>query len=409
MPGKQRCINLDWLEVYVLEPISRPNDELYFTAHGWRVLSRGYGTRIYNEMFTLIGADDYPFIEVRRNPKANSVLPINAVHVRLVNRACYYDNAGELLTRFLELNQYTFVSVSRVDICMDFERFDKGDDPQKFVKRYVGHKYAKINQAQAMAHWDDQWERRDFNSLSWGSKNSDVNTKMYNKTLELYDEKIGAFKKPYILQSWLESGLIDDPIHCLKLGKDGKPYRPVIWRVEFSIKSNAKGWFVYNPDGEQKQKRSVRNTLQTYLTRDRLLPIFDLLQQHYFHFKKYKQGRRKYDCQDKVLFDFGTDEQFYSVQHPVSSKKPDALVLRLIRYMQEYIVAHPSPQLQKASEIILQRLKQEEAARFLYNEYSPDELNALRQTISLRMSGSNQDPALIAADILHLLRSNEIF
>ncbi len=409
MPGQQRCINLDWLEVYALEPIGRPNDELFFVAQGWRVRVRDYGTRIYNEMFTLIGPDDYPFCEVRRCPKCNSVLPVNATHVRLVNRSCYYNNAGQLMQQFLERYNYTFVSVSRVDICMDFEKFDKGDDPQKFVRRYIGHRYAKINQCEAMAHWDDQWERRDFNSLSWGSPKSDVRTKMYNKTLELYDEKVGAFKKPYILQSWLESGLIDDPIHCLKKGADGKPYRPVIWRVEFSISSNTKGWFVYNPDGERRKKRSVRNTLNTYLNRGLLLPVFDLLQQHYFHFKKYKKGKRKYDCPDKILFEFGADEKFYGVELPASPSKPDALVLRLIRYLEQFVALHPSPQLIRSADIILERLRVEEARRFLNAPYSRDELKALQQTIALRLSGSDQDPTVIAADILHLLHSHEIF
>lgn len=404
-----RCINLDWLEVYALEPVSFPHTMDWFREQGFGVADRGYGTRIYEEMFTLIGADDYPFIEVRRNPKNNSILPINATHLRFVNRRCYVENAAEVMQQFLDQYGYQFVSVSRVDICMDFEKFDYGDLPEKFVKRYIGHKYAKINQSDASARFEDQWAVRDFNSLSWGSKNSDIGTKLYNKTLELYDEKKGSFNKPYILQAWFESRLIDDPIRCLKINTDGTTYRPQIWRLEFSIKSNVKGWFSYRIDGDSKKIRSVRNTLATYYHRQLLVPIFDLLQQHYFHFKKYQKGRSKYDCKDKLLFDFSTDEVFYKVEKPASPKKPDALILRLRRYLHEYLNLHLDPSVQKAGNIILDKIEREDGARFCSNIYSQQEYEALKRVIAARMAGDNRDPTLIADDIIHLLQSKEIF
>lgn len=381
----------------------------YFREAGFPVIDRGYGTRIYNQMFTIVGADGYSFVEVRRDPKTNSVLPINAAHLRFVNRRCYEWNAGEIMQQFLDKYQYTFVSIARVDVCMDFEKFDSGDDPQKFVKRYIGHKYAKINQSQASTHFDDLWERRDFNSFSWGSKNSDIGTKLYNKTLELYDPKLGAFKKPYILQSWFETHLIDDPIHCLKKKPDGTTYRPDIWRLEFSIKSNVKGWFKYHVNGGSKEVRSVRNTLETYRYRHLLLPIFDLLQQHYFHFKKYVAGRSKYDCKDKQLFDFSTDETFYRVDHPASDKKPDAIILRLMKYLQAYMASHLDPAIQKAGKTILDKVQREEGSRLNHNTFSEQEYEALKRVIALRMSGANQDPALMAQDIIHLLQSKELF
>lgn len=404
-----RCINLDWLEVYALEPITQPHNMEYFREQGYAVIDRGYGTRIYNQMFTLVGADDAPFMEIRRDPKNVSVLPVNATHIRFVNRRCYEWNAGEIMQQFLEKYGYQFVSISRVDVCLDFEKFDSGDIPQKFVKRYVGHKYAKINQSQATAHFDDLWERRDFNSFSWGSKNSDISTKLYDKTKELYDDKVGAFKKPYILQAWFESQIIDDPIKCIKKKPDGTTYRPEVWRLEFSIKSNVKGWFTYRINGDSKKIRSVRNNLQTYGARDKLLPIFDLLQQHYFHFKKHQAGRSKYDCKDKVLFKFDQNETFYHVDHPSSQKKPDALILRLMRYLREYLQTHLDPAVQKAGQLILERVEREEGSRLNQNVYSQLEYEAMRRVIALRLQGKDGDPVLMAQDIIHLLQSRELF
>ena len=409
MPKLPRCINIDWLEVYALEPITEPRDMTYFQSQGFGINDRGYGTRIYDEMFTLIGREGFPFLEVRRHPKTNSVLPINATHLRFVNRTCYYDNAGQIMQEFLQRYGYTFVSLSRIDICLDFERFDSGDDPERFIRRYVGHKYAKINQSQASAHFDDLWSRRDFNSFSWGSKNSDVNTKLYNKTLELYDEKLQSFRKPYILQAWFASGLLDDPVRVIKKRPDGTEYRPTIWRLEFSIKSNVKGWFSYRIDGDTKKIRSVRHTLDTYLNRVALLPIFDLLQQHYFHFKQFIEGKNKYDCPDKKLFDITSQESFYRVDRPASPNAPTADVMRLFRYLNLYLMTHLDPSVQKAGTIILERLKREDGSRLNPNPYSAEDYEALQRVIALRMQGDTRDPALLADDILRLLKSHEIF
>ena len=55
--------------------------------------------------------------------------------------------------------------------------------------------------------------------MSWGSRSSAVTTKMYNKTLELYDIKLNRFAKPYIREAWFKSGLIDDIQLCTKNGE----------------------------------------------------------------------------------------------------------------------------------------------------------------------------------------------
>ena len=61
-----RCINLDWLEVFCFE-IGEPHDADFFRRAGFVVDEREYGTRIYNQMFTLMGDDGHPLLEVRRH------------------------------------------------------------------------------------------------------------------------------------------------------------------------------------------------------------------------------------------------------------------------------------------------------------------------------------------------------
>lgn len=404
-----RCINLDWLEVYVAEPIAEPRDADFYRQQGFYVEVREYGTRVYEEMFTLFSnVEHFPFIEVRRRPKSGGVLPINAAHVRFNNRYCYYDNAGEIMLQFLQRYGLSFVSISRVDICLDFVKFDRGDDPEKFIKRYIGHKYAKINQAQARAFFNDEWERREFNSLSWGSKSSDVTTKLYNKTLELYDESVGAFRKPYILQSWFAAGIIDDPVKCLKCGDDGAMYHPTVWRLEFSINSNVRGWLKIKKNGNAGDVLSIRNTLEQYANRTLLVPVFDLLQQHYFHFKKFRRGVSKYNCPDKVLFDFNAGEEFYRVIRPASPAKPEALIARLLKYLQAYQLTAPAA-VHDACFSLLQELERANAARFVNNPHSNTEVRALRQAISLKMQGNQRDAMSIYHELLEQMQCGNVY
>ena len=64
-----RCVNIDWLEVYVIENVNLyPCDADFFADKGWKVVRRNYGTRVYAQMFTLYDMHDEPFIEIRREP-----------------------------------------------------------------------------------------------------------------------------------------------------------------------------------------------------------------------------------------------------------------------------------------------------------------------------------------------------
>ena len=213
VPNQSRCVNLDWLEVHCMEPSGDPHDANYFRRVGLTVSERDYGTRVYKEMFTVNDVHGNPFVEVRRAPYSTGYGGIHAIeecHLRLVNAACYLDNAAALMQNFIDTYGYTVNRISRVDICLDFERFDEGDDPAVFLSRYLRQVYSKINQGNITAHGADRWNGQVWNSVSWGSPTSAIGTKFYNKTMELYDAATGTYRKPHIRYAWLKCGLIDD-------------------------------------------------------------------------------------------------------------------------------------------------------------------------------------------------------
>lgn len=412
---QERCVNLDWLEIHAMEPPGDPHDANYFRRVGLTVVERDYGTRVYKEMFTVNDLRGNPFVEVRRAPYSTGYGGIHAAeecHLRLVNAACYYDDAAQRMQDFMDTYHYEFNRISRVDICMDFELFDEGDEPAKFLARYLRQVYSKINQGNITAHGADRWNGQVWNSVSWGSPTSAIGTKFYNKTMELYDQSTGTFRKPHIRYAWLKCHLIDDFHKCLKRQADGW-YQPQIWRVEFSIRSSVKKWFTIELNGEEKHYQSIRNTLEMYDSREKLITLFASLSQHYFHFKHYEKGQRKDRCRDKVLFKWDGVQLTYKVgrddvanllgegarqQRPYDS---------LIRKLKEYQQVRPREDIVDACQVIIKAIEGDYLRSDLRNPFSYQDMLALQQALSRKAGGDDTDVTVLLKEIKELLKLND--
>lgn len=415
VPSSQRCVNLDWLEVHCFEPTNDPHDATYFRRAGLEVVEREYGTRVYKEMFTVSDRRGNPFVEVRRNPYSQGWQGVHAAeecHLRLVNAACYYDDAALRLQNFMDAYGYTFNRIARVDICLDFEKFDEGDDPAKFLSRYLRQVYSKINQGNITAHGTDRWDGQLWNSVSWGSPSSAIGTKFYNKTQELYDPTSGTFKKPHIRYAWLQCGLIDDFHKVLKKNEDGW-YQPQIWRIEFSIRSSVKKWFTIELNGKERNYQSIRNTLGMYDCREKLVTLFAALQQHYFHFKHYEHGKRKDRCEDKVLFVWKGVQKTYKVGRDdiasilgdgAKKAKPYDTLLRKLREFRQGQVKHD---VLNACDIIIKVLEGDILRSDVRNPFNWQELLVLQQTLSRKADGDTTDAAVLMNEIKELLNLND--
>lgn len=411
----KRCCNLDWLEIHALEPAADPHDASFFRRAGLDVQEREFGTRVYKEMFTVCDRIGNPFVEVRRNPYSVGFQGLHSpqeCHLRLVNAACYYEDAAARLQHFMDDFDYTFNRISRVDICLDFELFDRGDDPAKFLARYLRQTYSKINQGTITAHGTDRWDGQVWNSVSWGSPTSAIGTKFYNKTMELYDQASGTYKKPHIRYAWLKCGLIDD-FHKVLKKKDGGWYTPQIWRVEFSIRSSVKNWVAIELNGEAKHYQSIRNTLDMYDSREKLVTLFAALSQHYFHFKYYEKGQRKDRCRDKVLFDWGGVQITYKVEHAdiqrllgegKRQRKPYDTLAKKLREFQQ---SKPRQDIVDACQVIISCIEGDALRSDLRNPFSYNDLIALQQALSMKASGVDEDAAILMQEVKKLLKLND--
>lgn len=415
VPDSKRCVNLDWLEVHCMEPSGDPHDAEFFRRVGLTVSERDYGTRVYKEMFTVNDVHGNPFVEVRRAPYSTGYGGIHAeeeCHLRLVNAACYLDNAAALMQNFIDTYGYTINRISRVDICLDFERFDEGDDPAVFLSRYLRQVYSKINQGNITAHGADRWNGQVWNSVSWGSPTSAIGTKFYNKTMELYDPATGTYRKPHIRYAWLKCGLIDDFHKVMKQGKDGW-YTPQIWRVEFSIRSSVKKWFAIELNGEEKHYQSIRNTLDMYDCREKLLTLFASLQQHYFHFKHFQKEQRKDRCPDKVLFRWNQPQVTYKVGRDDTSMilgeghKQQRPFDTLIRKLKEYQLHHTAKDITDACQVIIRAIEGDYLRSDLRNPFSYTELMQLQRALSMKAAGTDTDVVVLMQEVKNILKLND--
>lgn len=283
-PNKIKCINLDWLSVYCLEPKGVVMDAKYYKKLGWEVEEQEYGTPQYREKFKLMNGK-HVFLEIERNPYSlrenGGIFEPESCHIRLSNRTCYAPNAVQQLTDFIIKYQYEYKGISRVDICCDLTIFDNMMKPQDLANKYMQDKIWKVHQSRLYAHTmdgDDTWRMktelgafgretkkgRTWNSLKWGSPRSPISTKLYNKTMEL-ENNAGKF---YIKDAWVKSGLCElqkvtydykNPKTkeiekrakqiCVVPGTSVAQEIPIeqaqkidIWRVEFSINSEGRRW-----------------------------------------------------------------------------------------------------------------------------------------------------------------------
>lgn len=324
-----RILNIDWLEIYCIEQIDEPRDAEFFKSQGFEVKERDYGTPIYKEMFTIC-ENGNPYIEIRRNPYSvksmGGIMQDGSCHIRLCNESCYHDNPIDEMRTFILTYDFVYKSIARIDICLDFNVFDNGWTPQRFINSYMRSNISKVNQTNVSCHGSDCWDGRSFNSLKWGAVTSPISTKLYNKTLEM---KQGE-DKSYIRQWWMCGGdfvgmaLKPDEVTGLDITKD-------VWRLEFSIKAQAQA-------RKRKHGNEEKFTLHLfdYDTKEKLWMRFCELYEMYFDFRKkeyvydeVKQERhlkRKYDCKRIKLFEF-SDRciKYKPARKPKLKKRPDRI------------------------------------------------------------------------------------
>lgn len=217
------AINVDWLQIY-LHDGNQGIDNLAMVYNGkssYEFKKAEYTSRQFAQIYDIYNVDGDHYAVLQRVP-FSSIISADGAILKLANRELYKPTMIDTLLIFLNTHQFTFKTISRLDICFDSNNLKNGLKHQSLIKGLQNGKYLKNNQGQAKQNFEVQSTTSrimECNSISFGSLSSAVKTKMYNKTKEMADVKY----KPYIVESWKENGIDTE--------KD-------VWRIEISIKAD---------------------------------------------------------------------------------------------------------------------------------------------------------------------------
>lgn len=221
----------DWFEIFCGMACNSPchsfvsNQLLRHPLGDVSLTLRPYGTRVYAKVWCVSVRGSQPdewvefgtlCCEPLSKKSAGGIMADYNCHFKLANYWCYCPaTSSDLLKHVSGLLCIKPIRASRMDFCCDFQYAQNGLYAADLMRGIVNRKYVKVHQPKWAMHGIDTDAKLWINSLSFGSKQSAVFTRFYNKSLELKESG-----KVYIAEAWQHVGF--------KEGVD-------IYRVEFSL------------------------------------------------------------------------------------------------------------------------------------------------------------------------------
>lgn len=222
-------VNVDWLafSVHLLETAKERD------AHAWLFdVPPGYslvelpGTNIYRRRLIFYSRDGRKILTILCEPYSR-IIDRSAALVEVANEFLYTGFAW-IMDLLYDIHPCTFLCLSRLDVCCDFQASQRQlclISDLSTNKAYVAGK--RDGSAFFSFSSEDTGIERVPRCLSWGSKNSNIKWKVYNKSLEIFEfDATGGrvCNKPYIVNEWHHAGWDDT----------------AVWRCEVSISPAAK-------------------------------------------------------------------------------------------------------------------------------------------------------------------------
>ena len=284
------AINVDWLQVFCHDHNKELLHVLYYDVSVYEFKLLPHGSRHFKEIWEVINSDGDKYAIIQRNPHS-SIISSDGAIIQLCNRELYRPHFAADFILFLKSHGFEYKSISRLDICFDSNTLRNNFRHSNLIKGLMQGTILKNNQSRvqwnfaAMANVGKPME---CNSCSFGSKSSAVSTKMYNKTLEMKEQK----SKPYIIENW---------------GYNGIDIERDVWRIEISIKSDA-STTIRTSTGE-----IFRLSADGLKLQEMVEDIFFSYAEKYFSFKRNDGKKNKTRMPDFEIF----PKERISTLHPV--------------------------------------------------------------------------------------------
>lgn len=208
---KKCCLNVDWLQLNcrVINHESLTNEyplivkKMDCYSSTWEQLLEVHHIQLNRQVAT-----------VALKPRMKSI-DQGTVLLKFDNWFLYQHSLATECKSILNLLGLTVHNISRIDLALDFNQFDNGWHPKKLIDGFVSNKYLKKGRGKFKLIGNHN-RQIDFEYIRFGSRESQVSYYLYNKSLELLEEKM----KPWIYDCW----------ELVQLDKNN------VWRLEFSVK-----------------------------------------------------------------------------------------------------------------------------------------------------------------------------
>lgn len=329
------CISIDWLTCMYLGYINLDifqnckqsvEGEILLNAFDMELLK--YNNRQFKHLYkvTYTGKD---FATIQADP-FSKVLKPDMVLIKLTNYWLYHPEGMQLFEDLTKGLQLSYHNISRVDICADFNELEYCK-PEQFITKYVNREIRHKGRAKGCVHFRSTGVTNlRYNGLKFGTNESEVTTYLYNKTLEMQEEK----DKPYIRDKWTAAGLFGE-----------------VWRLEVSIKSGATEY------AEKETGQVIHITKELLKNAGQVKRVYHTFIDKYFSFIVWREGITNI-TREPVIQLFGDEVRpcRYLIRNVRAHDKSDKITIKNIylsamHNKQGELVSNPVYMLQTAREL----------------------------------------------------------
>lgn len=298
-------ISIDWFQISVFIDINQWKniEKLLF----YNIKKENYSTKIFRNVYTISdGRQNKNIATITTNPNS-PIIKNNLAILKFDNWLLYQNYCKEYILQFLKDFNLVFNSISRIDICNDFNYFNyRKTDPSKFIKNFLNNKIVKIRRSKGQVYFE-QGDKLDFQYIKFGSGTSRICSYIYNKTKELDQVK----EKPYIREFWKKNKLSG-----------------TIWRCEFRIQ-NFDFILIDSETGEIINYNGNLSGLNSIDILDNGFELFYALSNHYLKFKIAGVDSNKSRLNEFKLFENPNQKLFKKVYNDnIESSRAEKIFIK---------------------------------------------------------------------------------
>ena len=152
---------------------------------------------------------------------------------------------------------------------------------------------------------------------------------------------------------------------------------------------------------------SLSSPGEVYDTKEKLWQMFLSLADHYFHFKKFEEGKRKDLCEDKKLFNPDGISQYYKLENVASTHQPSTAWHQLYKKLLAYREECYKPEIYKAVSLLLEDIEFKLRTNDLTLPWNATEVTAIRLLMAKRVKSHNSPLSVDKETIEAMLRVEE--